>query len=97
VPGLSIRYLRRVGPNLTTALRPVDSDWYAPLKRVVMWEYNRRVEQIRQLTLHPEEKEVLQALYDAGSGRDRALMATLDPLLGGTLRTAHRPRPERAH
>jgi len=43
------------------------------------WEYNCRVEQIRQLTLHPEEKEVLQALYDAGSGRDRALMATLDP------------------
>ena len=31
-------------------------------------EYNRRVERIRQLTLHPEGKEVLQALYDAGSG-----------------------------
>ena len=43
-----------------------------------MWEYNRRVERIRQLTLHSEGKEVLQALYDAGSGRDRALMATLD-------------------
>ena len=78
VPGLAIRYLRTIGPNLTTQLRPIDSDRYALLQRVVTWEYNRRVREVKQLTLTPEEKEVLRALYDASSGRDRALTATLD-------------------
>jgi len=75
---LSIRHLQTIGPPLTTELRLVRDRHHILVKRILMWEYNRRVRKIREIALTPEEKEFLRALHDSSKSRDTALSAILD-------------------
>ncbi|MXR51286.1 hypothetical protein GRX03_06665 [Halovenus sp. WSH3] len=78
VPALSVRYLQLIGPPLTTEIRLVSDREHTLVRRILMWEYNRRVEKIKRLTLNPDQEDVLRALQNSHDGRDRALIAALD-------------------
>lgn len=77
-PALGIRHLQLVGPPLTTELRLADSTLHTLVKRILMWEYNRRVRKIREVSLTPDEKEFLRAIHDASNTRDTTLSSVLD-------------------
>lgn len=78
VSAISIRYLQLIGPPLTTEIRLVSDREHTLVRRILQWEYNRRVRKIKRLTLNPDQKDVLDALQDSHDGRDQALIAALD-------------------
>jgi helix-turn-helix protein len=78
VPGLSVRYLQTIGPPLTTELRVSSDRQHTLLRRVLNWEYNRRVREIKRLSLDSDEEDVLVAIHSRRDGRDRGLIAALD-------------------
>ena len=78
VPALSIRYLQLIGPPLTTEIRLVSDRQHTLVRRILQWEYNRHVREIKRLTLSPDQEDVLRALHGAHDSHDRALIAALD-------------------
>lgn len=75
---LSIRYLQLIGPPLTTEIRLLSDRQHTLVRRILNWEYNRRVRKIKRLTLTEDQEDVLRALHDSHKGRDQGLTAALD-------------------
>ncbi|WP_336325379.1 CheF family chemotaxis protein [Halovenus sp. HT40] len=78
VSALTIRYLQLIGPPLTTEIRLVSDRQHTLVRRILQWEYNRRVREIKRLSLSADQEDVLRALQASHDSRDRALIAALD-------------------
>jgi helix-turn-helix protein len=74
--GLTIHYLRVNANVVTMELRPTDEVQKQLLQRYLTERHERQLEKARNASLSNEQREVLDALHDAGDGRD--LVAIVD-------------------
>ena len=74
--GLTIHHLRVNANVVTMELRPTDEVKKQLLGRYLTEYHERQVEKARNASLSNEQREVLDALHDAGDGRD--LVAIVD-------------------
>lgn len=74
--GLTIHHLRVNANVVTMEMRPTDEVEKQLLQRYLTEHHERQLEKARNASLSNEQREVLDALHDAGDGRD--LVAIVD-------------------
>jgi hypothetical protein len=77
--GLLVHHLQVNANVAAMELRPTDDDAATILKRYLETDHDRRLEKARNTSLTDEQLEVLDALHDAGEGRDLVAILDMNP------------------
>lgn len=77
--GLTIHYLRVNANVVTVELRPTDDTEKKLLKRYLLEHHERQKQKARNASLSEDQLEVLDALHDAGQGRDLVAILDMNP------------------
>lgn len=77
--GLTIHYLRVNANVVTVELRPIEDNEKRFLKRYLLEHHERQKRKARTASLSDDQLEVLDALLDAGEGRDLVAILDMNP------------------
>jgi len=77
--GLLVHYLQRNANVVAIEIRPTDDTDATILKRYLQTYHDRQLEAARNTSLTDEQLEVLDALHDAGEGRDLVAILDMNP------------------
>lgn len=76
---LSVWHLQNDGPVITTEIRPLQEQFFGVFEQYLKRDYDRRKMEAAEITLSPEETELLEAMRESEEGRDLITMLDKSP------------------